>query len=92
VDLKATIPQGVDYLDAKVIDYIRMIRFRTRFFGADVEDLWTVVSNIQKYYDEKLHTQRVEYETRLKQQQYEIIRLQRQLREVKEDAQGGGGI
>jgi hypothetical protein len=51
-----------------------------------------VVSNIQKYYDEKLHTQRVEYETRLKQQQYEIIRLQRQLREVKEDAQGGGGI
>jgi hypothetical protein len=51
-----------------------------------------VISNIQKYYDEKMHTQRVEYETRLKQQQYEIIRLQRQLRKVKEDAQGGGGI
>lgn len=44
-------------------------------FGADTKDLWTIISNVQKYYDEKMYTQKVEYEANLKRKDEEIAYL-----------------
>ena len=39
--------------DAEITEYIRSIRFKKKLMGIDEEDLWIVVSNIQKYYEKK---------------------------------------
>lgn len=36
-----------------ISEYITSVHFRKKLFGVSEEDLWAVVSNIQKYYEAK---------------------------------------
>lgn len=53
-------------IDKEVVEYIRKLRFRKKFYGADEEQLWVVVSNIQKYYEKKVQMQKIRYEQALR--------------------------
>jgi tetrahydromethanopterin S-methyltransferase subunit F len=37
----------------EITKYIRSVQLRKQLFGVNEEDLWTVVSNIQKHYEKK---------------------------------------
>ena len=40
-------------IDAEVVRYVRSLRPRRRLLGIDAVDLWTIILNIQKYYEER---------------------------------------
>ena len=46
-------PGGPGAVDAEAAAYIRSVRLRRRLFGVDPQDLWTVVLNVQRYYEAK---------------------------------------
>lgn len=73
--MRIATPKDNGNIDERIIKYIKNIKLKPRMFGADTKDLWTIISNVQKYYDEKMYTQKVEYEANLKRKDEEIAYL-----------------
>lgn len=39
--------------DTKITEYIESVKLKKKLFGVDEKELWVVVSNIQKYYEQR---------------------------------------
>lgn len=59
---KKGIKDQIRELDINVVEYIKKLKFRRKLLGCDREDLFVAVSNIQKYYDEKMRLKQMEFD------------------------------
>ena len=62
-------------IDQELIDYIKTLKFKHKIFGIDEKEIWTVVSNIQKFYSLKELKLEMKYKGILEEQEKEIERL-----------------
>lgn len=73
------IPENID---EELIEYIKKLRFRRRLLGIDEKELWTVISNIQKFYARKNLENEIRYKTLIEERDHKITELTERLGEV----------
>ena len=66
-------------IDKELVDYIKKLKFKHRIFGVDEKEIWTVVSNIQKYYTRKDLELKIKYKTLLEERENEIASLRKEI-------------
>lgn len=51
--------------DREIKEYLNTVKPHKRLFGIQEEDMWTIISNVQKYYHEKAERIIAEYKGRM---------------------------
>ena len=64
---------GMD--DQKIRDYLRAVKPRRVFRGINDEDMWTIVSNVQKFYEKQYEMEKARFEAILAEKDREIFNL-----------------
>lgn len=61
--------------DAKIKEYLQKVKPRRSFRGVNDEDMWTIVANVQKFYQKEFDMQVARFEAVLEEKDREIYNL-----------------
>lgn len=64
---------GMD--DQKIKDYLRTVKPRRVLRGINDEDMWTIISNVQKFYEKQYEMEKARFEAILAEKDREIFNL-----------------
>lgn len=66
---------GMD--DQKLKDYLKTVKPRRVFRGVNDEDMWAIISNVQKFYEKQYETEKARFEAVLAEKDREIFNLRK---------------
>ena len=66
---------GMD--DQKLKDYLKAVKPRRVFRGVNDEDMWAIISNVQKFYEKQYETEKARFEAVLAEKDREIFNLRK---------------
>ena len=74
---KSVAPREID--DTRIKEYLRAVKPRKSFRGVNEEDMWTIVANVQKFYQKEFETEKARFEAIIQEKDREIYNLYKKI-------------
>lgn len=74
---KSIAPREID--DTRIKEYLRAVKPRKSFRGVNEEDMWTIVANVQKFYQKEFETEKARFEAIIQEKDREIYNLYKKI-------------